>query len=91
MPRQFEAGKFADIRITAAEGKISAAIEFLAVIPGYPPTQPFRFVHLDAGDARRLEQSVNKLVKQGFGDRQGWGLRSLLHSAQRSLTSLTQK
>ncbi len=60
---------FADITIPTAFGPVRSPIEFLAnTIPGQLHAVAFRFFNMETTDRRRLEQTVRKMINQGFGE-----------------------
>ena len=88
LSRRFDPGTMADLTLKTNAGKVSAAIQFLAHLDGFPQSQAFRFVHIEAADFTRLEKAISSLRKQGFGDKQERGLGMLLDAAQRTLAAL---
>lgn len=78
----------ADLTLKTNAGKVSAAIEFLAPLDGFPQSQAFRFVHIEVADSNRLERALSRLRKQGHGEKLNWGFGMLLHTAQRTFAFL---
>ncbi len=88
MPKRFDPGTMADLTLKTSAGKVSAAIELLTQLQGFPQLQAFRFVQMDVADSSRLEKALWGLRKQGFGEGQKWGLGMLLQTVQRALAAL---
>ncbi len=88
LPRRFDSGTMADITLKTNAGKVSAAIEFLAPLEGFPQSQAFRFVQMEVADFNRLEKALAALRNQGYGEKQAWGFSALLHTVQRTLVAL---
>ncbi len=69
---------FADITIPTAFGSVRSPVELLTTaVPGQTDAVAFRFFNMDNADRRKLEQTINKMLHQGLGEkRDGW-LKSL--------------
>lgn len=88
LPKRFDPGTMADLTLKTNAGKVSAAIEFLAPLDGFPRSQAFRFVQMEVADSNRLEKGLSMLRNRGHGEKQNWGFSMLLHTAQRTLAAL---
>ncbi len=90
--RSFAPGTLGEITVKTASGKITAAIELLrAGVEGGAPTQAFRFLHMEPGDLRRLQEALEQMRQHGHGEKQGGALRPLLDLTQRSLSIAKKK
>ncbi len=59
---------FADITIPTAFGPVCGPIEFLATtVPGQLHAAAFRFFNIGTTDRARLQQTIGKMLNQGFG------------------------
>ncbi len=74
LPQKNMHGTFADVIIPTAFGPVYSPIEFLATtVPGQRDAVAFRFFNMDADGRKRLEQTIQKMLRQGFGERHdGW-------------------
>ncbi len=74
MPAKYMQGTFADIIIPTAFGPVYSPIEFLTTtVAGQRDAVAFRFFNMDADGRKRLEQTIQKMLRQGFGERHdGW-------------------
>ncbi len=88
LPKRFDPGTMADLTLKTNAGKVSAAIEFLVPLDGFPQSQAFRFVQMEVADSNRLEKALSRLRNQGHGEKQTWGFSMLLHTAQRTFAFL---
>jgi hypothetical protein len=85
-------GTVAELTLKATSGTITSAIEFLAVADGgTPPAQAFRFIHMPPAENRRLENTLEEMRKQGFGEKKNWKFHPVARVALRTLRSITQK
>ncbi len=78
LPRMQVPETFADITIPTAFGPVCSPIEFLeTAVPGQRDAVAFRFFNMDDRGRTRLEQTVEKMIKQGFGERRDAWFQSL--------------
>lgn len=92
LSKPIDKGTVADLTIRATSGPITSAIEFLgAADKGAPPAQAFRFIHMGPAESRRLENALEEIRRQGFGEKQDWRFHPLTRSALRTVKSITRK
>ena len=92
MSKPMAKGTVADLTIRATSGPITSAIEFLgAADRGVLPAQAFRFIHMGPAETRRLENALEEIRKQGFGEKQDWRFHPLTRGALRTVKSITRK
>ena len=85
-------GTVADLTVRATSGPITCAIEFLGPADkGTPPAQAFRFIHMAPAESKRLENALEAIRKEGFGEKQDWRFHPLTRGALRTVRSLTRK
>ncbi len=74
LPQKNMQGTFADVMIPTAFGPVYSPIEFLTTtVPGQRDAVAFRFFNMDATGRKRLEQTIQRMLRQGFGERRdGW-------------------
>ena len=66
LPGKIHAGDLAELRIQSKAGPITALVELLVPLKGYPAsTRPFRFVALGDEDHERLTLVIKSLQSQG--------------------------
>ena len=92
LPKPMAKGTVADITIKSTSGPITSAVEFLGSADrGALPPQAFRFIHMGPAECRRLENALEEIRKQGFGEKQDWRFHPLTRSALRTVKSITRK
>ena len=92
MSKPLAKGTVADLTIRSTSGPIKSAVEFLGPANrGALPPQAFRFIHMGPAESRRLENSLDEIRKQGFGEKQDWRFHPLTRSALRTVKSITRK
>lgn len=92
LPRSLAKGTVADLTLKAVSGRISSAVEFLGPADrGTPPAQAFRFIHMPPAESRRLENALEEIRKQGFGEKQDWRFHPIARTALRTMRSITRK
>jgi len=85
-------GTVADLTIRTTSGAITSAVEFMGPADrGIPPAQAFRFIHMGPAECRRLENALEEIRKQGFGEKQDWRFHPLTRGALRTMKSITRK
>ena len=85
-------GTVADLTIRTTSGALTSAIEFMGQADrGTPPAQAFRFIHMGPAESRRLENALEEIRKQGFGEKQDWRFHPLTRGALRTVKSITRK
>ena len=85
-------GTVAELTLKSTSGSITSAIEFLAIADkGNPPAQAFRFIHMPPAESRRLENTLDNMRKQGYGEKKDWKFHPVARVALRTLRSITQK
>ncbi len=66
LPDKVHAGDLAELRIQSKAGPITALVELLVPLKGYPTTtRPFRFVALGDEDHERLASVIKRMQGQG--------------------------
>jgi len=61
-------GTLAELQIRSKTGPITALVEMLSPVKGYPvTTRPFRFVALGDEDQERLASAIERMQQQGNG------------------------
>ena len=74
-------GTVAELTVKATSGRITSAIEFLGPADkGTPPAQAFRFIHMGLPETRRLENALEEMRKQGFGEKRNWKFHPILRT-----------
>lgn len=92
LSRPIPKGTVADLTIRATSGPITSAVEFLGPADrGALPPQAFRFIHMGPAESRRLENALDEIRKQGFGEKQDWRFHPFTRSALRTVKSITRK
>ena|SRR5690242_16500877 len=92
LPKPLSKGQIADLTIRATSGPITSAVQFLGPADrGALPPQAFRFIHMGPAECRRLENALEEIRRQGFGEKQDWRFHPLTRSALRTMKSITRK
>jgi hypothetical protein len=85
-------GTVAELTLKATSGRITCAIEFLGPADkAVPPAQAFRFIHMGIPESRRLENALEEMRKQGFGEKTSWKFHPIARVALQTLKSITSK